>query len=83
MNALVSVRGKNKVAQNDKEKNYLGFCIPKIWLKCFAAQSYFIKHKPLISEEWPMMIVLLFRMRLESDSTLQMFSHYSIMILVV
>ena len=35
------------------EKNYVGFCIPKIWqiLKRFMLE-HFIKHKPLISEEW-------------------------------
>ena len=34
-------------------KNYVSFRIPKIWqiLKRFA--NHFIKHKPLISEEWP------------------------------
>ena len=31
----------------------MGFCIPKVWqiLKRFTG-TYFIKHKPLISEEW-------------------------------
>ena len=33
------------------EKNYMGFCIPKVWqiLKRFAGA--FVEHKPLNSEE--------------------------------
>ena len=38
---------------NYKKSTYSGFCIPKIWqiLKHFTG-GHFIKHKPLISEEW-------------------------------
>ena len=31
-----------------KEKNYIGFCIPKVWQ---ISLERFIKHKPLILED--------------------------------
>ena len=34
------------------EKNYLGFLIPKICKFWSVSLGHFIKHKPLISEEW-------------------------------
>ena len=34
------------------EKNYMGFCIPKIW----QILKHLIKHKPLISEVWTVSI---------------------------
>ena len=52
MNALVSVRGKNKVAQNEKEKKTTWVFVFQKYGKFWSILlGHFIKHKLLISEK--------------------------------
>ena len=49
---MAFIRGKNKVAQNEKWKKKLWvFVYIKYGKYCSVSPGHFIKHKPLISEE--------------------------------
>ena len=62
MNALVYgqafIRDKNKVAQNEKWKKTLGFVFQKYGKFWSILLGHFIKHKPLISEEYEYLLIL-------------------------